>query len=491
MSGPQKPVSAAHIVEVYYPNMPTRTTSTTTKKRQLPNLPNELLTQILSNVHGQSHLAKIALVSKQFEALVEHLLYRHISLDIQYSTEECSNISFVNKFSYSKIPSYLPFNRLIDRLSVRQDLARHVNRLDLRVRRQLWFSYMPFAAHSRLLKHLPELRALSLSPPPYELSIPASDWTIKSVKLDFSHVTDHYFKRPDGSSVWVLLYIIAEHLRLAKLRKLQADTVSFEYGFDVTRRLPKGSSPVVDLRFLNSPVSEGDGVLAPFLRSTKYLERFVVEFWSSTTVAPWRSLYAGAFAIALSEHQETIEELAIATSGGLAKIDWLLGPFTQWSGLTRLAVPSYIILGNPPRTRKLHEILPPLLEEFQIEHSTAHLKRTMPQMSFQEPPIYEPGRWPGVYDNEIDAARAEDVADMRSLAANKEIYVPKLKLVIWWYQKPETRSADYFDYPIDRTLAGLRLTSLAFEKVGVEFEWVTESLFKDTPFGKRLCEWQE
>ena len=115
----------------------------------------------------------------------------------------------------------------------------------------------------------------------------------------------------------------------------------------------------------------------------------------------------------------------------------------------------------------------------------------MPQMSFQEPLVYQPTRWPEVYDSEIDAARAEDVADMGLLAANKEMYVPKLKLIIWWYQKPWNLSADCFDYPIDRTLAGLRLTSLAFEKIGVEFEWITESFFKDTPFGKRPCEWQE
>ena len=316
---------------------------------------------------------------------------------------------------------------------------------------------------------------------------PRSPATCRSSAL----LTDHYVEGRDWLRAGVSLDIIAKHLRLPEVRKLQADTVYFAWGFDDTRHLPKGSSSVVDLRFLNCVVSKSDRVLASFLRSTKYLERFVVEFWSSTKITSSRDRYAGAFELALSEHQETIEELAIATSGGLAKIDWLLGPFTQWSGLTRLAVPSYIILGNPPRTRKLHEILPPLLEEFQIEHLTAHLKRTMPQMSFPERPVYQPTRWPGVYDNEIDAARAEDVADMRLLAANKEIYVPKLKLVIWWYQKPGTPSADYFDYPIDRTLAGLRLTALAFEKVGVEFEWVTGSLFKDTPFGKRLCEWQE
>ena len=462
---------------------------TTKKKSLLASLPNELLTQILSNIHGQRHLAKIALVSKQFKTIVESLLYRHISLDVQYAMRDLTSTNFINEFPYAKIANFLPFDRLVENLSMRQYLARHVRRLDLRVRRRL--GYMPFAAHSRLLQHLLELRALSLSPPPYELSIPASDWTIKSLQLDFTHVTDHYDDGRDWLYNGVPLHIIANHLRLSKLRKLQAVTVYFASGFDDTRHLPIRSSSIVDLRFLNCLVSKSDSVLASLLRSTKYLERFVVEFWSSRYIKSSPDPFAGAFEVALADDQGTIKELAIASSAGLAEICWSLGPFTHWSGLTRLAVPSDIILGNSPRTRKLHEILPPLLEEFQIEHSTAQLNRTMPQISFQQSPVYEPTRWPGVYDSAIDAARAEDVADMRLLAAKKEICVPKLKLVIWWYQTPKTPSEEYFDYPIDRTLAGLRLTASAFEKVGVEFKWVTESFFKDTPFGKRLCEWQE
>lgn len=61
-------------------------------KRKLTDLPNELLTQILSYIHGQSHLGKIALLSKQFKGLVDCLLYRHISLDIQYSANDFRNI---------------------------------------------------------------------------------------------------------------------------------------------------------------------------------------------------------------------------------------------------------------------------------------------------------------------------------------------------------------------------------------------------------------
>lgn len=58
------------------------------EKRKLADLPNELGTQILSNIHGQSHLAMIALLSKQFGAIVDLLIYRHISLDIHYLAKD-------------------------------------------------------------------------------------------------------------------------------------------------------------------------------------------------------------------------------------------------------------------------------------------------------------------------------------------------------------------------------------------------------------------
>ena len=163
---------------------------------------------------------------------------------------------------------------------------------------------MLFAAHSRLLEHLPELRALSLNPGPYDLSISAGDWTITSLPSDSSNVTDHYADRRDWLHVGVPLFVIAKHLRLAKLCKLSANTVYFAWGFDAI-----GSSSVVDLRFLNCLVSKSDKILASFLRSTKYLERFEVDLWSSTDIAFSPHPYAGAFELALSVHQETIEEL--------------------------------------------------------------------------------------------------------------------------------------------------------------------------------------
>ena len=457
------------------------------ERNQIALLPDEVLLQILSHIHRRSHLVELARVSKHFKTLVERLLYHHISLDIRYSAKELNNTRLVNKFSHTTIPSFVPFDRLIEHLSVRQDLGNRVRALDLRVHRGLW--YMPLAAHSRLLELLPELRALSLSPPPLDLSIPCSDWGVKSLRLDFGYVTDHYVGAGDWLHIGVPLQIVARYLRLARVRKIQVEKAFFTSQFDEARHLPIGSSSVDDIRFLNCCERKSDRVLASFVRSIKYLKRFVVEFSSLTYQAAPPGRDTGAFKSALSGHQETIEELVVATSGEPASIRWALGPFTQWASLKRLAVPSYMVIENFPSRQKLHEILPPLLEEFQIEHPTAHIHRPPMRMLYSSP-VFRPKLRPG-YDRPKDAARADDLADMRLLALNKNDYVHRLNTVIWWYQVPEKSSPDYIDISPDSTLAELIRIFLAFEEVGVKFLWVTESLFKDTPFGKRLCEWQE
>lgn len=454
-------------------------------RNQIALLPAEVLLQIFRHIHSQSHLVKLARVSKQFKALVERVLYHHISLDIRYSAKELNNTRLVNKFSHTTIPSFVPFDRLTEQLSVRQDLGNLVRALDLRVHRRLW--YTPLAAHSRLLELLPELRALSLSPPPLDLSIPCSDWGVKSLRLDFGYVTDHYIGASDWLNIGVPLQIIARYLRLARVRKIQVEKTFFTSQFDEARHLPIGSSSVDDIRFLNCCVRKSDRVLASFVRSIRYLKRFVVEFSSLTYQAP-PGRDTGAFKSVLSGHQETIEELVVATSGKPASIRWALGPFTQWGSLKRLAVPSYMIAENFTSRQKLHEILPPLLEELQIEYLAAHVRR--PPMLYSSS-VFRPNPRPG-YDSTKVASRARDLEDMRLLALNKDDYVHRLNTVIWWYQVFEKTSPDYdIDISTDGTLAKLIRIFLAFEEVGVKFVWVTESFFKDTPFGKRLCEWQE
>lgn len=458
------------------------------EKCRLADLPNELLILILSNVHGQSQLAKIALLSKRFKAVVDLLLYRHISLDVEYSAKDLHNTRIVNRYSHTKIPSFQPFDRLIDTFSLNPDLAQQVRTLSLKVRRRLW--YKLFAADIRLLNLLPELRTLSLSPPPFHSGIPHNNWTLSSLRLDFSHVTDHYNEEHDWLQIGVPLRILASYLWLPNLRKVQVERVLFTPNFDETRYLLPGGSSVEDLRFLKCREQKSDLVVAAFLRSIKHLRRFVFEVSALSFRNAQPGSKGGAFETALSEHRETIEELGIATSEGAPVIRWELGPLTQWSSLKRLAVPCFLILGISSGTRRLYEMLPPLLEELQIEHPTVHDNWTLLQMT----------RWlhmasassrTDCYESMVDAARARDITDMQRLAEIKECCVPRLNHVIWWDQKAECTASGNPVHRIDASLAGLIGLFSAFEKVDVKFEWVTEPSFKDTPFGKRLCEWQD
>ena len=80
---------------------------------------------------------------------------------------------------------------------------------------------------------------------------------------------------------------------------------------------------------------------------------------------------------------------------------------------------------------------------------------------------------------------------MQQLAENKDFCLPQLNRVIWWNQEPIYSASHHPEDTMDGNLPALMEVFLALEKVGVEFEWVTEVLFKHTTFGKRLCEWQE
>lgn len=451
------------------------------EKRGLLYLPNELLTQILSNIPRQSDLAKIALLSKHFKALVEPFLYRHINLDIQFSARELNNTRLVNRFSYTTIPSFVRFDRLIDSLSVDQNLGKLVHTLSLRVHRRLW--YDTFDAHSRLLERLPRLRSLSLSPPPRYPSIPCNEWGLESLRLDFNHVTDHYGHemRNEWMYIGIPLEIIARYLWLPRVRKVQVENVMFTPLFDKTRHLPLGSSSVEDFRFLNCWNVKSNRVLAAFLRSIKRLKCFVIEFPALSRRSVDIPPHSDAFGLALSAHQETIEELVIATSWDSPVIGWTLGPFTQWISLKRLAVPRHLILGTFPTTPNLHDILPPLLEEFQIQHPTGYNNGCLPQVAYRRVDV---SSLPVMDKIRVDAAHANDVTVMIRLAENKVSCVPRLKRVIWWYQTFTCSSSQDPEYP------SLIEVSWAFEKTGVEFDRVIGPFFKNTPFGKQLCEWQ-
>lgn len=438
------------------------------EQQNLADLPNEVLTQVLSNITGQDHLAKIALVSKQFKDLVDLQLYRHLRLDIRSSTKELYSTGLNDKYSPTAIPGFMRFDRLMNTLSARQKLARQVHTLSLRVHSGLWYNA---AADSRLLNLLPELRVLSLSPPSKHSSVSREDSTITFLRLDFGQVTDHYDRHAYSGRTSVdrvPTQIIARHLSLPKLRKVQVEKAPLRRISDEPRLLPPDTSSVDDLRFLECRERKGIRTVAASLCSIKLLKRFVFEVSSQDDdTARYRADIA-SFERALTKHQGTIEELAVATYEGSSMIGWTLGPFTQFSSLKLLAVPDYLIIGTSPGTQNLHENLPPLLEELQVEYtppqSTQIIRHT---------------------------ARAKAVTDMQHLMDNKEFCFPRLNRVIWWLHDPRSSILKHSTDIMDENLPTLMEIFLAFKQVGVQFEWVIEDFFKNTPFGKRLCEWQD
>ena len=440
------------------------------RPKGLGDLPNELLHNIFSNIPRQSQLAKVALVSEHFKTLVEPLLYRDIVVSVCETAEERANRKMVDG------PSFKPLDRLIDALSKHQHLSNGVLTLSLRTELLLWHQYC--AAHSKLLKQLPQLRALSFSVPPRNLSIPDVNCALTSLRLDFSELTTHYYCGLGAllESNAIPLGMVAKQLWIPGLCKLQLDNARYISQDDaplVPLYFPKeklGTSTITDLRLLKSSFLKYDDLPAEILRSIKCLKRFVVEI-HSVMWGGYRGPGSGVFEHGLSQHQDTIEELAVAISQEPYMRNWALGTFTQWSSLRRLAVPSYMM----PSTANLHEILPPLLQAFQIEHFVAHVHPDELDSEFH----IAPGN-PNYYDSRTRMTQEDNLANLNRLADSKGSFMPHLEHVVWWFQAP---TGYVSDDPILLDLAS------AFKETRIKFELVSELDFKDTPFGKRLCEW--
>lgn len=183
-----------------------------------------------------------------------------MNLHIHFAVEDFYNTRIIDKHSRTIIPYFVRFDRLIQTFSVRPSLGKRVHTLSLIVHHRLWYNL--FAADLRLLKLLPELRTLSLSPPTFRSSIPHNHWTLTRLRLDFSRVTDHYNKRGDWLHDRVPLQIISKHLWLSKLRKVQLEKVLFTPNFDERRHLLQGGSSVDDPHFLKCCKQKSDCVVA-------------------------------------------------------------------------------------------------------------------------------------------------------------------------------------------------------------------------------------
>lgn len=437
---------------------------------KLTDFPNEILHDVISNISLNSDLAKVTLVSHRFKILTEPLLYRNIHFDAEPLDEYPSGF----------LPTLKRTDQLIANLKARSELGRYTTAFSLRVTHPLWYECYPQIS---IIRHMPRLRQLSYDPPAvHGGGIPAECKKLTAQRFDFSHVTNHY---DNDSRFWlehgIPLEIIAKHLWQPSLRKVQAEKVFFagEFEHDLflgPRRIRHGRSPVEDLRFLDCcPRIDGDVVRA-FINAIGHLKCFAFEIKS-----PWEPLAAPNDPApeidvrpALQAHYATMEELAISTSDHALEYRNLWqspGSFVQWPSLKRLAVPIVMLCGELAHHAMLHQVLPPQLEEIQLEKKMWILSEHALN-----------------YFEGTQAARENDLTLLKELAKNKEVCVPGLKRLIWWLQHPSAQNVNDPRHLLNAsTVETFALET--FKNVGVKFELISTPFFKETPFGQRLYEW--
>ena len=438
------------------------------------DFPNEILLNIISCVNCTSDLAKLTVVSHRFNELAEPYLYHKIHFHAE-----------VGKVGSS--PTLKRTGQLEANLCARPELGTYVTALSLRVVNPLWYWGRPDLI---LIRCMPRLRQLSYDPPSLpRAGIIANNKELTALRFDFSHVTSDYIE--DGGPSWLELGtpldIVARELselsNFPKLRKIQAEKLFFTNQVQpghlfARQRMLLGHSDVEDLRFLDCCPLINSNNLRRFIYAVRHLKCFVLEINS-----PWDPLVEGNVSApriviidGLEGHRGTMEELAISTTEhalGCFNMH-TVGSLIQWTALKRLAIPEAILSESPfypvnLDQLKLHQVLPPQLEELQLNKkcsafSTQALQRDLVIME-------------------------EDLRTLKELATNKNACVPGLRRVIWWLQHPSSENLTDHTYSLRVPHVALDELAVVFREVDVQFEWVLTDLFKNTPVGKRLYEW--
>ncbi len=87
--------------------------------KMTPHLPNEVLIKILSHLPDSRDLALVALVSRNFDALVQGLLYRSLNLTVGCTEEG----SLSSHSSSDELHMFKRSSRLIDKLSTKSEFG--------------------------------------------------------------------------------------------------------------------------------------------------------------------------------------------------------------------------------------------------------------------------------------------------------------------------------------------------------------------------------
>ena len=205
-------------------------------------------------------------------------------------------------------------------------------------------------------------------------------------------------------------------------------------------------SPVEGLRIIGCSPQTVE-VLATILISVNCLKRLSLEMNISQPVVKgfdcnsrridWNRPGGQDYGVAINSHAQSLEELIIALSNGASFFirpfyaahphnlisekssrsysQPLISPvdcFDDFTKLRRFAIPETLLARNGITTGSFHRLLPKLLEELQLQFPVGNKIQAL--------------------DHRREEVR---IARMRALAEDKEACLPRLKLVICWFQQ--------------------------------------------------------
>ena len=451
------------------------------------DVPNEVLDIIFSKLPQTSDLFAIALVCRHLRASVLPLLYKSLRLRAEWIADD--------EYYYIKqdeLPIGLVSETIGRSLNCHPEMCKHVQNVSLRVSNKSWYENR--GGHQRLLILLPSLKQLTLDPPPKEYDFEMND-RLTTMRLGFFYDKGSFWapaRRIDANS-----FNLNEYLSIPTLRKVKFSYVERRFYHNTIHTGTPASSAVTDLRFTDWH-PEDVSLLASVLPSIRHLKHFMIDVrgrWMHHPVTVQMcGLVPHDYGLLLEPHTASLEELVIAYSNGAyndlmhfpPKPSPVMGPLTNYHNLKRLAIPEPFLVGLPDLS--FHSILPPNLQELQIQYPVRVLITSL-QMPVSERAYYH-------------------VSKMETLANNKEEFVPRLKHVVWWFQRdpgpdyvngllPNGRSYSYrlnvmprshgpSQGPVHGPLSTGERLAKDFRKVGVKFQWVSEASFRATPFAKFL-----
>ena len=471
------------------------------EKKGIQVLPNELLLKIFGHLPCNFRLTSVNRVCHRFKDSVDSITITSLDLKVALSDKENLKTNkrvpkgdsvrgLLQKFlqqpfgqtpTSSLPPSYNRFDRLFEHLEKHPEMLKEIRSVSLTVQdRSLYTSCFQ---HQRLLRSLPYLEHLTLSPPPAILPhyvVPTPNYvprTVRSLRLDFLPLTAHSYCADVFDDI---LDVMHHYLYLSGLHKLRID------GFvSVERPLVSGRTTTIkDLWCVDCRNYGTAATITGLMRLSPGLVRCVFETDASIELRrPHRIL--SLYKEGLRMHKRTLRQLVIASCGmGDNQMFWGLKPLNMFYQLEKIALVFTLL---PEYSRADYEDLPPNLKELQIEYPFDHdplifksedhiemfQKRTVP---FQPSDGYA-----SIFDDE------NRLEKFRRRTSQMKSRLPYLQRWIFWFQEDPVQMAEKISGIYDPfTLKTLEVLRQSFKEFDISFEWVVACSFWDTPVGKAL-----